>query len=404
MARTSQLRAFAGELTQSEERERRRIAQILHDAIQQLLVGAQMYLEVVLDHTEAGSFQMELQRAKQIIEESGHLAHELSHELSPFVLHTEGLAAALKWLARWMGTNHRLHVCMEVNPTAEPVEEDVKILLYQSVRELLFNVVKHACVKRARVRMALGPENHCEIPVSDQGKGFDPTKVRPGHETSAGFGLFSIRERLQLLGGQMQVKSAPGQGSRFRLIAPLHELPQPKAEPAHGRSRLQRAELALVAKRSPGRKQTGAAAATRAGRSRIRILLVDDHRVMRDGLAALLAQHPDIKVVAVASDGQQAIEQARRLQPDVMLMDVSIPRIDGIEATRRITKAWPRIKVIGLTMCEDDPRHCAMLKAGAVKCLMKSGPAQVLIKAIHAAVPSASVARSGRDKRSVRKA
>ncbi len=404
--RTSQLRALAGELTQSEERERRRIAQILHDELQQLLVAAHVYLEVMLKHKDAGSLQKELQRAKRIVEESGDLARKLSHELSPVVLHAEGLTAALKWLARWMGTNHGLDVRTEVDPIAEPVEADVKILLFQSVRELLFNVVKHAGVKRARVRMSLSPENHCEILVSDNGKGFDTTKARPGHETSGGFGLFSIRERLQLLGGRMEVDGGPGRGSRFRLIAPVQESSRRKAGSDRGRSRLKRAELALVAKRSPGRKRNGAAAAARAGRSRIRILLVDDHQVMRDGLAALVAQQPDMEVVAVASDGQEAIEQARRLQPDVMLMDVSMRRMDGIQATRRITEAWPRIKVIGLTMYEDDLRHGLMFKAGAVNCLLKSGPAKVLIRAIHAAVPPASATRPGRSrvKGTVRKA
>jgi len=381
--RTAQLQALAVELTQAEERERRRIAQVLHDGLQQLLVGATVHLEIMRQQKDPRSRLEALRRVEQLIQESNDVARGLSHELSPVALQHGNLGGALKWLAGWMTKNHRLTVRVEAEDVAAPVEDSVKVLLFQSVRELLFNVVKHAGVKRAKVRMTVTQEDQLEILVSDQGKGFDAARTTTGGETSAGLGLFSIRERLYLLGGRMEVESLSGRGSRFRLLAPLQKPPPSNAAP----------KLPLPAPRAKARPP--AASVARPGQSLIRVVLADDHKVMRDGLTVLLAHQSKIEVVGVASDGQEAIQQTRKLQPDLVIMDINMPLLDGIRATREITAAWPGIKVIGLTMHTDALRHQAMLEAGAVNCLSKSSLSRDLIKTIHAAFAPAPT-RSGK--------
>ena len=138
-----------------------------------------------------------------------------------------------------------------------------------------------------------------------------------------------------------------------------------------------------------------AARVARPGQSLIRVVLADDHQVMRDGLAALLAQQAEIEVVGLAANGQEAIEQVRRLQPELVVMDVNMPRMDGIQATREITTAWPGIQVIGLTMHTEALSHQAMLAAGAVNCLSKNTVTRDLIKTIYAAF-AAAAERSGK--------
>ena len=384
MDRTARLRSLAGELTQAEERERRRIAHILHDELQQLLVGATVHLEIMRKQKDPRSRLEALRRVEQLIQESNDVARGLSHELSPVALQHGNLAGALKWLAGWMDQNHRLTVRVEAEAVAASVEDSVKVLLFQSVRELLFNVVKHAGVKRAQVRMTETREGQLEILVSDLGKGFDAARTTTGGETSAGLGLFSIRERLHLLGGRMEVQSASGRGSRFRLLAPLQKPAPSNAAP----------KPPLPAPRAKARP-SAARIARRISQSLIRVVLADDHKVMRDGLAALLAHQSEIEVVGVASDGKDAIKQARKLQPDLVVMDINMPRMDGIQATREITATWPGIKVIGLTMHADARRHEAMLDAGAVNCLSKSSLSRDLIKTIHAAFAAAPT-RSGK--------
>ncbi len=374
LERTAQLRALAVELTQSEERERRRIAQLLHDELQQLLVGATVHLEIMRKGKDPKSCLEAMVRVEQLLCASNDVARGLSHELSPVALQQGNLAGALKWLAGWMEQNHRLSVRVEGEAITAPLEDSVKVLLFQSVRELLFNVVKHAGVKRAKVRLTETGEGQLEILVSDQGKGFDAARTSNGGETSTGLGLFSIRERLHLLGGRMEMQSASGRGSQFRLLAPLQKPPQSNAAP----------RPPLPAPRAKARP-----AVARAEPAKIRVVLADDHKVMRDGLVALLAHQSEIEVVGVASNGRDAIKQARKLQPDLVIMDINMPHLDGIQATREITAEWPGIKVIGLTMHTDTLRHEAMLKAGAVNCLSKNTVSRDLIKTIQAAFAAA---------------
>ena len=122
-----------------------------------------------------------------------------------------------------------------------------------------------------------------------------------------------------------------------------------------------------------------------SGNHKIRVLLVDDHAVVRKGLTYLLSNEPDIEVVSEASDGEQALDLARQFLPDVLLMDINMPKMNGIEATRIIHSDLPGIHVIGLSMFEEAERAAQMLEAGAVAYVSKSGQSAEVIAAIRAA-------------------
>ena len=119
----------------------------------------------------------------------------------------------------------------------------------------------------------------------------------------------------------------------------------------------------------------------------IRVLIVDDHAIVRKGLTVLLATEPDIKVVGEAQDGLEAVEKAASLKPDVTLMDLVMPRMDGIEATRKITEAHPKIKVLVLTSFAADDKVFPAVKAGALGYLLKDSSPEELLEAIHRVQP-----------------
>ena len=111
-------------------------------------------------------------------------------------------------------------------------------------------------------------------------------------------------------------------------------------------------------------------------------MLADDHVVVRQGIAKLLGDEPEIEVVGAAGDGQEAVEMAAKLLPDVILMDLSMPKLNGIEATQAIHKEFPQIRIVGISMFEETERAQAIFEAGAVGYLTKSGAAETLVAAV----------------------
>jgi DNA-binding NarL/FixJ family response regulator/signal transduction histidine kinase len=374
--RAEQLRALALQLTQAEQVERRRLAKVLHDHLQQLLVCAKFSLSLLSRKARAKDDEQTMQQLSETIDEAIGAARSLTAELSPPLLHEKGLVAGLEWLSRQMMKKHGLKVEVQADGNAEPATEQMRLFLFESVRELLFNIVKHAKVASARVQLNRLGSGQIRITVADEGAGFEPQRLSGRVGLAGGFGLFSIRERLGYLGGSMEVDSAPGRGSRFTLVAPIRV---PEGAPHRTEPRL----VAAASARRAARTAPGSGLPTISGR-KIRVLLADDHAVVRQGLAALLREEPDIEVAGQAGDGDRTVLLARQLRPDVVLMDVTMPGLSGIEATRLITAEMPEVRVIALSLHDDADMAASMRQAGARVYLSKAGPAEDLIAAIRA--------------------
>ncbi|MFH1303234.1 MAG: PAS domain S-box protein [Planctomycetota bacterium] len=204
------------------QQERRHLADILHDHLQQVLVGVRIHLEIARNDTPEGAIKQTLTRADELLNQGIEITRSLTAEMNPIVLHEEGLPTALEWLSHKMKERYKLTVLLDLDPRANPQAELKKVVLYECIRELLFNVVKHSQTTEAHVRISLISEQELEIVVSDQGIGFDPQQL--GHEISdaSGIGLSNIEFRLSLIKGRFWLKSSRGEGTNARIVAPLY--------------------------------------------------------------------------------------------------------------------------------------------------------------------------------------
>jgi PAS domain S-box-containing protein len=227
------LRQLTLELSQAEDRERKRIAGILHEDVQQTLAAARFHLNLLGSELRSVEESQEIvEQVKQMLRDAIDRTRGLSHELSP-ALYQVDLVEILNWLARHMQQRHGLTVRVEAHGRVDSHSEPLKAFLHKVVQELLFNVVKHAGVREARVRVRRRGQS-IYLSVVDRGRGFDPEQL----EGAPGFGLLGIRERVQLLGGRMKIQSRPGTGSRVLIMVPDQETSGAAAPTDYGHGRV----------------------------------------------------------------------------------------------------------------------------------------------------------------------
>ncbi|NNF56760.1 MAG: PAS domain-containing protein [Rhodothermaceae bacterium] len=232
--RTAQARALATALTVAEQQERSRIAQVLHDDLQQILYGLRLKLQALLkDVRRADSERAQaeheaaighLERSDTLLVEALHTTRTLTLDLKPPIFSGEGLDATLTWLAQHMTDTYDLAVTLHLEePTSHPPPH-LHALVFQIVRELLFNIIKHAGVNAADVYVKAPQHRFFSVVVEDHGVGFDPSLLS---ESLGGFGLVSVRERLSLFGGDLDIWSDPTAGTRITLTLPLQASTEP---------------------------------------------------------------------------------------------------------------------------------------------------------------------------------
>ena len=279
-----------------------------------------------------------VQKLDELVGDCLSTSRNLTQELSPPVLHCGTLGETVEWLGLWFGDKHGLTVAVEVIGELAPAPEPLRVLLFQTVRELLFNVVKHSGKMEARVGLS-SQDGFLAIQVEDDGEGFDPEVVQRSLKKPEGFGLFNIRERLESLGGRLETESTPHGGACFRVVVPVAEISEAMLEDTVPE------RVKMVAPRVRKSRAEGGV---------VQLLVVDDHAVVREGFVGLLNRQPDFRVIGEAADGEEAIRQAEALQPNAIVMDVDMPNLNGIEATRRIKLRHPEIVIVGLSLHEEE--------------------------------------------------
>ncbi|HSL03197.1 MAG TPA: PAS domain S-box protein, partial [Nitrospiraceae bacterium] len=349
------LRALATDLTLTEQRERKRLATELHDHLAQLLALSHLKLGQA-KQVAGGAPQCVnlIAQTEDILSRSLTYTRTLVADLCPPVLHEFGLQAALRWLGEQMRRENIL-VAMDLCEDDDlKLPEDWAVLLFESVRELLRNAAKHAATDAAFVRLYCAT-GALHIKIRDEGAGFTLESTgahdAPGF-ASQKFGLFSIRERMKALGGTFDIQSNPGLGTTATITVPLTD----------GRRTISVTDSSIVSQimaptadfPTPRGSPSGHASA------RLRVLLVDDHAMVRQGLRSVLETYVDIEVIGEASDGEEAVVKAEQFQPSVIVMDINMPKMNGIKATAQIKARFPSTVIIGLSVNADEGAQKAM--------------------------------------------
>jgi CheY-like chemotaxis protein/two-component sensor histidine kinase len=278
-----------------------------------------------------------LQEAEALARRCASEVRTMSYLLHPPLLTEVGLAAAVQWFLDGFSQHTGITTHLEAPANLGRLSDEMETSLFRVVQECLTNIHRHTNSRTAEVRMQIADEK-LTLEVIDRGKG-------SASEFVAGFGIKGMRERLHELGGNLEIASAAA-GITVRATVPVVARPR---------------------------------VARDAAKTKARLLLVDDHEIVRQGLANLLQGLEEFEICGQAATGEEAITEADRSVPDIVIMDLRLPGIDGLQATRSILKSHPRTDVLIFTVDESEQVLREALKAGARGCLTKTDAGSSLL-------------------------
>lgn len=313
--------------------ERDRLSKDLHDTMGHSYTSIIMGMETLRMELKSkeGEQQLDslLQLARNSMEEVRLYLHQLdlSQESLP-------LAVTLQQLTDEFKKHVKVNVRTQIIGEEYMVSKQSKMTLYRSLQESLTNAVRHGHSTEIIVSLHFEPQQ-IRLDVQDNGCGAE--------EWKDGFGLTAMKERVSQLQGRVIVYSKKGEGTLISCVLP---------------------------------KQV------QLSNEQIRLCIVDDHSFIRESLHTILDGQEDLQVVGMAEDGERALELCERLKPDVVLMDLEMPNLDGIHATKVIKEKWPDIRVLILSTFQNTERAKEIIRNGADGYLLKSIDSRELAESI----------------------
>lgn len=363
------LRQLSGRLLQLQDEERRRVARDLHDITGQKLALQSMAISRLLNQ-DAPKLDAEAERTlsecatlnKEISEE----IRTLSYVLHPPLLDELGLASAAKWYAQGFEQRTGIHIDVDISADFLRLPPDVEVTLFRIIQESLTNVHRYSGSPTASVHVKATLFD-IKLQVRDSGKGMKPQSLKPVHGTEAvlGVGIQGMKERMRQLGGQLEIASQANQGTIVTATLPLANV-RVTSEP----------ETAI-----PPSAETSAEQPARASElARKRVLVVDDHELMRRGVSTMLSDEPGLEICGEAADGPEAVIKAAALHPDLVIMDINMPGLNGLAAIRQIGHILPHAKILAFTVHDSNQMIEEVRAAGAHACLSKNKAGQDLLR------------------------
>ncbi|MGZ4111634.1 MAG: DUF4077 domain-containing protein [Tumebacillaceae bacterium] len=314
--------------------ERNRVARELHDTMGHTLTSMIAGLEVLKHTTEAPKIDSLLFAARKGLEDVRNHVHQTDHSQAD-----EPLPESIKRLADEFAENANVTVPFHVAGDPLDLSPQHRLTLLRCAQESLTNAVRHGQANRIRIELSY-EHTAVRLTIDDNGSGTD--------ELVYGYGLHAMQTRIEALHGALQITTGNAQGMTLTCRVPVRSLPSA---------------------------------------SEIRLLLVEDHELIAESFRILLGMEADFHVVGLAGNGEEAIRKCEQEVPDVILMDIQMPVMDGIEATRQIKQRWPHVKVVILTTFQDIENAALAISLGAEGYLMKSVQPKYLaetIRIVHA--------------------
>jgi len=347
--------------------ERARLARELHDSLGQVLGYTGIQIQAIRDLLKAGSLSAadeNLARLSQVVAEANTEVREFIYEVKTTLLFKEGFFTALQHYLTHFEENFQIKTEMQ-NPD-NLTEDELNLLtgvqLFRIIQEALANVRKHARTGKATIAFRK-KDRQIVVTIADDGIGFDPGKLAADQSS---FGLQVMRERAEQIGGKIRIDSAPGRGTAVKVIIPRFNEPREGTEP----------------------ESRDAGGTTKDAKTRV--LLVDDHALFMEGVQNLI-QPKGYEVVGTARDGMEALEKARLLHPDMILMDLQMPRCSGLTATKLIKAEMPEIKIVILTVSDREQDLFKAIQSGACGYLLKGLRAEEFINQLNGLASNAAV-------------
>jgi CheY-like chemotaxis protein len=357
---------------QLQDEERRHIARDLHDITGQKLAFQCMALSA-LQTKQASHLDAE---AQQTLSESLVLNKEISTEirtlsylLHPPLLDELGLSSAARWYAAGFTKRTGIPVDIDVPQEIKRLSPDAEVAIFRVLQESLTNVHRYANTPKARLRVSTTADE-IKVEIEDYGKGIQLGKSKSPQESVArlGVGIQGMTERIRQLGGRLKITSRPRRGTLVIATIPLYS--SQVAGPAASASSSSPA-LALPTDTSVARHH-----------HRQQVLIADDHEMLRRGVRNTLQSEPDLEICGEAVNGQDAVDKARELHPDLVILDINMPVLNGLVAVRQILRHCPNTKIIIFSVHDSDQTRQEIRAAGAHAFVSKGKVSHDLVRVV----------------------
>ena len=365
--------------------ERNRLAREIHDTVASSLTSVVIQVKTAETALKSGNDSLALTMISEAIQNSAKALNETRRAVSgmiPESVSRQTASQSIEEEAAEFARETGIETPFIRTGTEVALSTDVRLAALRIAQEALQNAKKHAKAKRVRIGLQFTAKNLILI-IEDDGAGFDPAVSRE-FEAEGGYGLFGMNERARLLGGDVQIESVPGWGTRIRATLP-YAFPD---SPRHGSAKSTHdAPLLLPSppKENAINMSPPAFSPDRMPGEKLRVVIADDHSIVRNGIKTALEMEGSVQIVGEASDGEQAFEMTKRLKPDALLMDLQMPGVDGLEGLKRIHAVAPETPVVILTTFFNETSVAECLRAGARGYLLKDATPAEIVDALRAA-------------------